>query len=165
MLPPKATGMPPGTETPIVFGSVDEETLRAERAQQKKNKGINPQSDKTGDNHGRNDKTEDRPKITSKTCKLIAIERMRTELPGQKIDERIQYMRDHALIGKFIGFWPTEKALYGWIAAKWKPKGHVTLQLGPKGFFTGIFLCLEDKYRIMDEGPYFFNSAGLYLRD
>jgi len=28
-----------------------------------------------------------------------------------------------------------------------------------------IFLCLEDKFRIMDEGPYFFNSAGLYLRD
>lgn len=66
-------------------------------------------------------------------------------------------MKDHALIGKFIGFWPTEKALYGWIAAKWKPKGHVTLQLGLKRFFTVIFLCLEDKYIIMDEGPYFFN--------
>eukprot|EP00253_Pinus_taeda_P003170 PITA_03170 len=60
---------------------------------------------------------------------------------------------------------PTEKALHGWISAKWKPKGHVTLQLGPKGFFSMIFLCLEDKYRILDEGPYFFNSAGLYLRE
>ena len=28
-----------------------------------------------------------------------------------------------------------------------------------------IFFCLEDKYRILVEGPYFFNSAGLYLRD
>ena len=28
-----------------------------------------------------------------------------------------------------------------------------------------IFLCLEDKYRILDEEPYFFNSAGLYLRE
>lgn len=79
--------------------------------------------------------------------------------------ERIEYMRDHALIGKFIGFWPTEKALYGWITAKWKPKGDVTLQLGPKGLFTVIFFCLEDKYRILDEGTYFFNSAGLYLRE
>ena len=48
---------------------------------------------------------------------------------------------------------------------KWKPKGDVTLQLGPKGFFTAIFYCLEDKYIILVGGPYFFNSAGLYLRD
>lgn len=74
-------------------------------------------------------------------------------------------MQDHALIRKFIGTWPTEKALHNWIAAKWKPKGDVSLQLGPKGFFTVIFYCLEDKYRILVEGPYFFNSAGLYLRD
>ena len=74
-------------------------------------------------------------------------------------------MRDHALIRKFIGFWPTEKALYGWIATKWKPKGDVTLQLGPKGFFTAILFFLEDRYRILGEGPYFFNLAGLYLRE
>ena len=74
-------------------------------------------------------------------------------------------MKDHAIIGKFIGFWPTERALNGWIAAKWKPKGDVTLQLGPKGFFTAIFFCLEDKYRILGGGPYFFNSAGFYIRD
>lgn len=73
-------------------------------------------------------------------------------------------MRDHALIGKFIGLWPTEKALRGWIVAKWNPKWHITLQLGPKGFFTTIFNCLEDHNRVMDGGPYFFNAASLYLR-
>jgi len=74
-------------------------------------------------------------------------------------------MKDHALIGKFIGFWLTEKALHGWIAAKWKPKGHTTLQLGPKGFFMAIFNCIEDRNRVLDGGPYFFNAAVLYLRD
>lgn len=74
-------------------------------------------------------------------------------------------MKDHALIGKFIGLWPTEKALRGWIASKWSPKGHITLQRGPKGFFTTIFNCLEDKNRVLDGGPYFFNAAGLYLRE
>ena len=73
-------------------------------------------------------------------------------------------MRDHALIGKFIGLWPTEKALRGWIAAKWKPKGYITLQLGPKGFFTTIFNCLEDRNKVLDGGPYFFNATGLFLR-
>eukprot|EP00253_Pinus_taeda_P019980 PITA_19980 len=49
--------------------------------------------------------------------------------------------------------------------SKGKPKGQVTLQLGPKGFFAAIFNCLEDRTRIFEGGPYFFNSAGLYLRD
>ena len=74
-------------------------------------------------------------------------------------------MKDHALISKLIGFWPTEKALQGWIASKWKPKGHVTLQLGPKGFFNAIFNCIKDRNRILDDDPHFFNAVGLYLRD
>lgn len=74
-------------------------------------------------------------------------------------------MKDHALIGKFIGYWPTEKALQGWITSKWKPKGQVTLQLGPKGFLTTIFNFIKDRNRVLDGGPYFFNVVGLYLRD
>jgi len=74
-------------------------------------------------------------------------------------------MRDHELIGKFLGFSPTEKALQGWITSKWKPKGQVTLQLGPKGFFTASFNCLEEKTHIFEGGPHFFNSSALYLRD
>eukprot|EP00253_Pinus_taeda_P003441 PITA_03441 len=73
-------------------------------------------------------------------------------------------MKDHALIVKFIGFWPIEKVMQGWIAAKWKPKGHITLQLGPKRFFTAVFNCLENRNRIIDGGLHFFNDVGLYLR-
>eukprot|EP00253_Pinus_taeda_P033124 PITA_33124 len=57
------------------------------------------------------------------------------------------------------------KALHGWIESKWKPKGQVSLLLGPKGFFTAIFHCLEDKTRVFEGGPYFFNSSGLFLHD
>lgn len=39
------------------------------------------------------------------------------------------------------------------------------MQLGPKGFFTAIFHCVEEKSRIFEGGPYFFNSSGLYLHD
>lgn len=31
------------------------------------------------------------------------------------LQERIEYMKDHALIGKFVGIWPSEKALNWWI--------------------------------------------------
>jgi len=133
--------------------------------QQNEKKDKTAPFDKKDENPEGEDKTEKQTKVTSRTCKPIAEERPKIELPSQKINERIQYMTDHALIGKFIGMWPTEKALHGWISTKWKPKGDITLQLGPKGFFTVIFYCLEDKFRIITQGPYFFNSVGLYLRE
>lgn len=102
-------------------------------------------------------------KVTSATCIPKAGEQIKVDLPSHRINNEIQFMQDHALIGKFLGFWPTEKALQGWIASKWKPKGQVTLQLGPKGFFMAIFHCVEDKSRIFEGGSYFFNSSGLYL--
>lgn len=74
-------------------------------------------------------------------------------------------MRDHAIIGKFIGIWPNEKALRAWINVKWHPKGHITLHMGPKAFFTAVFNCLEDRNRVLDGGPYFFNYAGLFLKE
>ena len=71
-------------------------------------------------------------------------------------------MKYHALIGKFIGFWPTKQALCRWITTKWKPKAHFDLQLGSKGFFTIIFHHLDDKSKVEGD-PYFFNATGLYL--
>jgi len=85
-------------------------------------------------------------------------------LKSENLRKKIQYMKDHALIGKFIGIWPNEKALQWWIQTYWKPKGHIDLQLGSKGFFTIIFFNVEDRNRVFEGGPYFFNSAGLYLR-
>ena len=99
------------------------------------------------------------------TCKPIVTERTKIELPSHRINGRIQFMKDHTLIGKFIGIWPTEKVLQSWITAKWKPKGDITLQLGAKCFFTVVFICIKDCNRVLDGGPYFLNSAGLYLRE
>jgi len=106
----------------------------------------------------------DRNKASSSTCKPVAAHRPRVDFPSERINARIQYMRDHALIGKFIGTWPTERALRSWINTKWHPKGHLSLHLGAKGFFTAVFNYLEDRNKILYGGPYFFNSAGLYLK-
>lgn len=73
-------------------------------------------------------------------------------------------MKDHALICKFIGAWPTEKELIKWIQLRWQLKGHIDLKLGEKGFFTVTFCNLEDKDKAFQDGPYFFNNAGLFIR-
>lgn len=92
-----------------------------------------------------------------------------TELPAiqvrsGKVRERIELWKEKALIGKFIGFWPKESDLIRWIKTIWKPRGHHDLQLGAKGFFTILFFNIEERDRILEGGPYFMFSAGLYLR-
>ena len=36
--------------------------------------------------------------------------------------------------------------------------------MGAKGFFTIIFFNEEDRMKIFENNPYFYNSAGLFLR-
>jgi hypothetical protein len=85
-------------------------------------------------------------------------------ITSTRVGEHTQFMMDHALIGKFLGLWPTERDLSRWIKDWWKPKGDYEVQLSSKGFFTIILYNLDDKDRIFDNGPYFYNSAGLFLR-
>jgi hypothetical protein len=61
-------------------------------------------------------------------------------------------MKMHALICKFMGLWPTEKMLRNWIKYHWKPSGEVELHLGLKGFFTTVFMNLEDKDKFFAGG-------------
>lgn len=75
-----------------------------------------------------------------------------------------EYMQEHVIIYKIMVIWPTKRALKGCIHGKWNPKGEIDLQLGSKGFFTIFFTLLEDRDRIVEGGPYFFNSAWLYMR-
>ncbi len=111
-----------------------------------------------------NSEANNRKTVSSSTCKPVAANRPKVFFPSERINARIQYMRDHALIGNFIGIWPTERALRAWISTVWRPKGEITIHLGAKGFFTAVFNCLEDRTRILEGGPYFFNSAGLFLK-
>jgi hypothetical protein len=85
-------------------------------------------------------------------------------ISSTRVGEHTEFMKEHALIGKFLGLWPSERDLHKWIKHWWNPKGDYEVQLSSKGFFTIILYNLEDKDRIFENGPYFFNSAGLFLR-
>eukprot|EP00253_Pinus_taeda_P013643 PITA_13643 len=75
-----------------------------------------------------------------------------------------EHMGTYAIICKFMGLWPTEKALQSWIRYHWKPKGSIDLHLGSKGFFMVVFTNIEDKDKIFEGGPYFYVVVGLYMR-
>jgi hypothetical protein len=83
-------------------------------------------------------------------------------------DPQTQLYRDqmkmHEFICKFMGLCPTERTLHNWIKYQWNPSGEVELHLGSKGFFTAVFMNLEDRDRVFEWGPYFHTSTGLYMR-
>jgi len=73
-------------------------------------------------------------------------------------------MKYHALIGKFMGIWPSKKCILIWINALWKVNGKLDLKLGSKGFFTTIFTDTSDQEIVSEKGPYFFNFVNLHMR-
>lgn len=104
----------------------------------------------------------DRTKVNN--CHARTSETPRYEVTSSHIGNYIQNMKDHSLIGKFMGICPSKRALMGWVSSRWKTKGQVDLKLGSKGVFTAIFANLADINKVFHEGPYFFNSVGLHLR-
>ena len=97
-------------------------------------------------------------------CKTKVEVTPRVVLNGPALQAHRDHMRTYAIICKFMGLWPTEKALQMWIKYHWKPKGSIDLHLGLKGFFIVVFANIEDKDRVFEDGPYFFSAAGLYMR-
>lgn len=97
-------------------------------------------------------------------CKPKTIESLRVIITDPELKAYMDRMAIHAVICKFMGFWPIEKALSQWIKKTWKLKGDLTLHLGAKGFFTVVFANLEDRDCIFDGGPYFYASESLYMR-
>ena len=69
-----------------------------------------------------------------------------------KTTQYIQFMTDHALIGKFMGIWPSKKDLLWWINKNWKLTGHMELRLNYKGFFTIVCNNVEDQGIIFEGG-------------
>ena len=67
------------------------------------------------------------PAKPNKSCIPCTTEHPYLSLLAERINARAKKIKDHALIGKFMGLWPTEHTLRGWIAAKWKPKAHFDL--------------------------------------
>jgi len=44
-------------------------------------------------------------------------------IKSTQVGGHTKFMMDHALIGNFLGLWPTERDLTRWIKDWWNPKG------------------------------------------
>lgn len=102
-------------------------------------------------------------KKTTGACKPKSSIIPRVILSDPAIQAHRDHMREHAIICKLMGVWPTERALHIWIRSHWKPKGEIQVHLGSKGFFTVVFTSLEDKDRVFEGGSHFYAAVRLYM--
>jgi len=133
---------------------------REEEKDEDKHRGNKRKKDKEENDKEKGAKT----KAQKGPCKPKSEVTPRVVLNDPALQAHRHHMQTYAIICKFMGVWPTEKALQTWIKYHWKPKGSTDLHLGSKGFFTVVFTNIEDKDRVFEGGPYFYIVVGLYMR-
>lgn len=136
----------------------NKERQTEENREKRDNRPGNPEEE------GETSTSPNRYSTINRVCKQKKIDNLRVVITDPEIQAYREHIAEYAVICKFMGMWPTERALCIWIRQQWKPIGDVKLDLGAKGFFTVVFTNIEDKDRIFDGGPYFMASAGLYMR-
>lgn len=83
------------------------------------------------------------------------------EINDPSLDLNHQVFAETGIICRFNGLWPRTADLYQWIHSNWTKNCKV--HLCSKGFFIILFGKNEDYHRVLTEGPWFWNSAGLFL--
>jgi len=68
---------------------------------------------------------------------------------------------NRALVGKFMGMWPSPKSIRQWVDKAWKSmmKGNLGVFAVGNGHFVFLFECKEDKDIVFQNGPYFLDQV------
>lgn len=77
-----------------------------------------------------------------------------------EVNHLLTDLANTAIICRFNGFWPKSDALNQWIYSTWSPNCEV--YLCPKGFFIVRFDTEQERDSIINQGPWFWGSAGLF---
>jgi hypothetical protein len=74
-------------------------------------------------------------------------------------------LADRALVGQFVGLWPSPRTTENWIQKNWRPliTSSVTCYAVGRGFFLFEFISRDDRDLIFRNGSYFMGPQGLYL--
>jgi len=112
------------------------ENVRGTTEKGKRNTEEEIEGNKTKENNSKKDKEEEdknqgtKDKKQKGPCKPKAEITPRVVLNDPALQAHRNHMQAYEIICKFMGLWPTEKALQTWIKYLWKPKGSIDLHLG-----------------------------------
>lgn len=96
------------------------------------------------------------PYIVEQKTENLALTILMPEVNALYID-----VYSHSIIYRFNGFWPKSNVLHHQIHTTWKP--NCEIYLCPKGFFIVRFNTQQEKEHILNKGPLFWGSAGLFI--
>ncbi|XP_057834982.2 uncharacterized protein LOC131045412 [Cryptomeria japonica] len=80
------------------------------------------------------------------------------------IAEDVEYYSKHSLYCKFLGLRVSLQFLENWAQKVWEPEGEMEVTLLANNFFMVTFLCMADRNRVFEGGPYFYNQVGLFVK-
>lgn len=83
------------------------------------------------------------------------------EIMHPSLDEKTQKFADHAIICTFNGLCPRTTNLYQWLHSNCT--NNCKVLFCSKGFFNVVFTFEEDYQKALTTGPWFCDSAGLFL--
>jgi hypothetical protein len=86
-------------------------------------------------------------------------------LPLDQPMQIVVSLADQALVGQFVGLWPSPRTTENWIQKNWHPliTSSVTCYAVGRGFFLFEFISRDDRDLIFRNGSYFMGPQGLYL--
>ncbi|GLJ27389.1 hypothetical protein SUGI_0537530 [Cryptomeria japonica] len=80
----------------------------------------------------------------------------------EEIEEDLEFLKDLAIICRFIGPRVERKKIYKWINETWKtPQITKFIQ---RGFFIVIFATEEERLKVLEGGVWYMDSALLYIQ-
>lgn len=77
------------------------------------------------------------------------------------MDRQYKLFAELGIICRFNGLWPCTTDLYQWVHSNWT--NNCKVLFCSKGFFIVVFVCDEDYQKVLTEGPWFWDLAGLFL--
>ncbi|XP_059066214.1 uncharacterized protein LOC131857556 [Cryptomeria japonica] len=80
------------------------------------------------------------------------------------IAEDVEYYSKHSLYCKFLGLRVSLQFLENWAQKVWEPEGEMEVTLLANNFFMVTFLCMANRNRVFEGGPYFYNQVGLFVK-
>jgi hypothetical protein len=74
-------------------------------------------------------------------------------------------LAERGLLGQFTGIYPLPRSMANWVQKNWQDliKGKLTHYFCGRGFYAFLFEAEEDRDLTFKNGPYFFNTRGMYL--
>lgn len=91
-------------------------------------------------------------------------DRPKLVIPFEMIAEDVEYYSKHSLYCKFLGLRVSLQFLENWAQKVWEPEGEMEVTLLANNFFMVTFLCMADRNRVFEGGPYFYNQVGLFVK-